>query len=83
MEAMQYFLPAIAAAFGSVVATKVSVARLESDVKTLFGKVDALTEGLHKATLEQKEEHGVVKSDLATLNTRIDALQSPWKRQTN
>jgi len=77
---LQVALPAIAAAGGSVVATKVSVARLQTDVKTLFQKVDRLSDGLHKATLEQEREYGDLKTKLAELRVKVNQIGAPWQR---
>lgn len=80
IDILQVVLPAVAAAAGSVVATKVSVARLQSDVKVLFGKVDKLSEGLHEATLEHAREYGNLKAQLVELRVKVNKIGAPWQR---
>ena len=80
---IQMVAPAIAAAVGSVVATKVSVARLQSDVKTLFKKVDGLSDRLHEATIEQEREYGDLKTKLAELRVKVNQIGAPWQRKTD
>lgn len=78
--ALQIGLPALAAAAGSVIATKVSVARLQSDVKTLFGKVDKLSESLHETAIEHEREYGDLKGKLAELRVKVNQIGAPWQR---
>lgn len=80
---LEVVAPAIAAAVGSVVATKVSVARLQSDVKTLFNKVDGLSDRLHKATIEQEREYGDLKTKLAELRVKVNQIGAPWQRKND
>jgi len=80
---LEVVAPAIAAAVGSVVATKVSVARLQSDVKTLFKKVDGLSDRLHEATSEQEREYGDLKTKLAELRVKVNQIGAPWQRKND
>lgn len=72
----------IAAAIGSFVGMRVTVARLRQDVQTLFEKVDAMSMHIGASQLEQEREHGEVKVALAKLEARVESLDSPWKRKS-
>lgn len=83
VEVLEYAGPAIAAGVGSMVATKVSVARLQADVKVLFKKVDQLASELHEANIEREKESSEVKVEVARLSERVNAMRAPWNRSEN
>lgn len=79
LQILQFVIPGVAAAVGSVIATKVSVAQLRADVNVLFKKVDKMTTEAHSATLKRQQELGYVRESLAALEVQVQNLDSPWK----
>jgi hypothetical protein len=77
---VEFILPALAAGAGSVIATRVSVARLQEDVRGLFRRVEALQKEIHQTSIDQEREIGTIKTNLATVAAKVDSLNSPWTR---
>lgn len=80
---LQLILPALAAGAGSVIATRVSVARLEEDVRGLFRRVEALQKEMHSNSLAQERELSNVKSKLAAVASSVEALRIPWNHKAD
>ena len=52
-----------------------SYAKFEHKVDNLETKVDSLVQAIHKMALQNKDDHAVVQSNLATINTKLDAYK--------
>lgn len=83
IDVLQVVLPAVAAAVGSVVATKVSVARLEKDVSRLYDHVEELRTEIHNASMTGERESSDLKVKLAALRVRVEQIGAPWQRKTD
>lgn len=47
-------------------------------IDALAQKVDALNDTVQSMAVQNANDHGEVKSEIAALKARVDAMQSPW-----
>ena len=74
LNIMSMLLPAVSAAGGAIVATKVSVARMREDVKDIFDQLHTLKNEVHTSNLANEVKHSEWKVAIARVETKLETL---------